>query len=273
MYKTCFIILILIGLFIFHKTAYSQNDRIHLEVTPYFELKNFDWNEKQENGESFVQENGYLYAIGISHALYFLKNREASLTAGANYWFGKSDYDGLLLEPGGVRTPYQTQTAYSGFEGMLHAGYHAFVSRKTSIRPFFGFKFEYWQRNLDDGGSFGYTENYKAFFGDAGIKVSHSLSEHTKLFGSGMISKPFTASLSIPTVYQEGFETNEINLTLPNNLSYKISAGISLHRFLVEFYYETWNLGKSTTDFGFFLPDATRSQKGFKIGYRIDITS
>lgn len=251
--------------------AHSQSSRIHLNITPYLEIQNYNWAEIQDAGEDFVNESGYRYSAGLLPQIHLLSGNRLLFEADLRTTLGSVAYDGLLLEPGGGRTPYQTKTAYSGFDGTFYAGYLLNLNKKFGVRPMAGAGLEYWRRNLDDGGPFGYTENYKTAFAVAGIRAEYSPSRHAVLSASGIIRKPMSTSITIPTLVQAGFEASELNLTLPNNPAYHFEAGVQLHRFTFLINYHSWNLGKSGSDHGFYLPNTDRTLAGLKIGYSIPV--
>jgi hypothetical protein len=254
-----------------HSTFDASAQATNVNITPYLGVQNFRWIESEDYGERIVEESGFLNTVQLQSQLLLTPQKKVLFEVDIRYSFGKTNYDGYLLLNDGNQTPFKTNTGYSGIEASVLVGYAVTLSNGVRLYPLAGTGLEFWQRHLDKGGSMGYTENFRVFHANVGLRAEYSPSKHIEISTSGMVKQPLSAFLTIPIQFSDNTEVSELHLILPKNSSWQFNAGIKIFNFSIEAYYDTWELGKSSEDRGFYLPTTNRTRKGIIVGYSISI--
>ncbi len=110
------------------------------------------------------------------------------------YIAGTADYDGARMDENGHYASYTATTAYSGIEGGLLLGSTLRPFTRFLVTPVAGAGIEYWLRNLDYKGPYGYTEKYTVPSLDAGVRLTYVSETHLQLFSTFLVRYPLSIS-------------------------------------------------------------------------------
>lgn len=258
-----------VPIFLGAATLHAQNLNKTFQITPFSESRFYGWKEFETDGTQLLSESGIQFGAGIKPKVAFGSSKRWFLEGDFEFYFGTVDYQGFLQDRLGNRTPFNTTVGYVGFQLVSAAGYAIPLSREAELTPTAGFGFEHWSRELDKGGTHGYTEIYNVPLIDLGIKGT--------FFVGGSVQLIPWFGVQIPVSISEAIDLSRSGLQGPADLS--LSPGISprirfgadgsFYRFLVSFSFETWTLNKSPEDRGFHQPESTRKILTLKVGYTI----
>ncbi len=261
----CFVVALFI---VASVTACAQKAGRTFEITPYGSLQGFSWQEFDDNGSEALKESGPRYAFGVLSRYAFLQKRNLYVEMDLQYTVGTIDYAGFTFDlQTGARTPYKTQTAYSGYEATVNAGYDAELSRTFRLSPVVGFAFEGWLRNIGNGDPAGYDEQYTTFLASVGVIGTYVVTPQVR-FSSGVSLKfPLSLSESIDRVPRENSQKFNVTLSPGRNPRFLVHGGGTLYRVFVMLYFETWTLSKSPEVQELLQPESKRAHFGIKVGY------
>ncbi len=259
MKRSVLLILVLVPFFSFARDPFT--------IEPYTEFRMFGWKEFGDDGSELLKESGTLYSFGAVPRFYFDEKGRIFAQADAMVYFGTVDYNGFLQDNLGNRTPYNTKTAYFGFELATSAAYVLPLSPKFDLTPRAGFGFEYWNRDLDNGGASGYDEKYTVIYFEAAVGGDYKVNKSIQFFSSFGMKIPFSISESIDQASRGQGGPSNISLSPGISPRFRFSAGTMIHNATLEFSYETWTLVKSNQDQGFLQPESTRKIFGIRLGY------
>jgi hypothetical protein len=249
-------------------TVGAQNPNERFFIMPYLGVQSYRWEEFDNDGQRLVKETGPRYSLGATSRLSFLPSKSLFAELDLRYTLDTVDYDGVLITQQGLRIPYSTKTAYCAVEGTLTIGYSFKLFRTLLFTPVAGFGSEYWTRNLDYRGPYGYTERFLAPSAGAGIRLTYTPNKVFQMFSATTLSMPVAVSESF-TIAPQGQGPMKLVLHPGINPRFKAEAGGSLYRVSVIFSFETWTLSRSDTDWLYYQPKSIRREFGMRIGYSI----
>lgn len=252
-------------------SMFAQPFRPTFEITPYGGLHGYGWKEFDANGQQALKESGPRYQFGVLSRVSFLRDRQLFVDADLRYTTGLVDYDGFLMDQLGNRTPYTTKTGYSGFEATASTGYAFKLASDAYLAPLAGFGFEFWNRDLDNGGPQGYDEKYTVVLATVGTEFVYLVSPSYRMFSMVGMRLPLSISESINLAARGQGGPADINLSPGINPRFIVQAGGTVYSVHVSFFFETWTLSASPADKGFHQPESTRTYFGLNIGYTIGV--
>lgn len=236
-------------------------------IAPYAEARRFGW-EELENGKLLLQEIGMRYSVGATARLWFLPREVFFGELDGSYVMGRMQYDGARMDEHGTYVSYPARTAYAGVEGEFLLGSTLRPSTRFLITPVAGAGIEYWLRNLDWNGPYGYTEIYMAPSFDGGIRFTYVLETTVQVFSTFMVRYPLSISETF-TLALAGQQPFKITLHPGNNPQYRASLGLEVYRFLLVFSYATWKLDRSDVSYHYYQPESNRQEYGVRVGYSL----
>jgi hypothetical protein len=236
-------------------------------IVPYAEARRFGW-EERIGDKRLLQENGMRYSIGAMSRLWFIPREVFFGELELCYVAGTADYDGTRMDETGHYTSYTATTAYSGIEGELLLGSTLRPFTRFLITPVAGAGIEYWLRNLDYKGPYGYTEKYTVPSLDAGIRLTYVFETHLQLFSTFLVRYPLSISETF-TLAQQGQDPVKVVLHPGAVPQYRGSLGIDLYRVFIVLSYASWKLDESDVSHYYYQPESTRQEYGVKIGYSL----
>jgi hypothetical protein len=234
------------------------------EITPRVGWRYFTWTEFGPNGAALLTESGSLLVVGVDPRIAFGPKKRFFVDAGTSSYFGKVDYDGQTQNG----DPYKSKTGYFGLELAPTAGYVFSVSRRFQLTPTGGLGFEYWHRDLDDGGPHGYDEKYTVFRIQAGLRGTYLLNRDVGFYSTLQLKIPVSISESVHLGARGVGQPLDVNLSPGISPAILIEGGSTIRGVVdVALYFETWTLTKSNLDKGFLQPDSTRQIFGIRVGH------
>lgn len=251
--------------------SFSQPYKNLVEITPLFDLKSFYWGEYNDNSVQLLEEKGLLYSGGLTSKIKFTTDIDFFMKVGAEYYAGLVDYNGFLMLQGGGTQPYKSKTGYQGLESTLNFGYDFFVSDYLAISPEFGFQYEYWNRDIDNGGQYGYDEVYNMFLMAFGCSLIIPFSSSTKIYLSLLGEYPVYISESINLASRGQGGPPDINLEPQTNIGFNGELGANIFGSFIALYVDYMLLSKSAFDKGYYQPMSDRTVVGIKLGYTFAI--
>jgi hypothetical protein len=263
--STCFWGIILILLF--QDLGYGQLYKNLIEITPQFSFRSFYWGEYDNNSVQLLEEAGFLYSAGISSKIKFNKRIDFYIKLDAQFYRGSVDYDGFLMLASGGTEPYKSKTGYKGLEAAMYFGYDFYTASNFAIAPELGFQYETWDRDIDEGGRYGYNEIYNSFLIDFGCNFMVLLSNSSKIFLNVLGEYPLLITESVNLASRGQGGPPNINLEPQPNIGINTELGANIFGAFISFYLDYILFSKSAFDKGFHQPESDRTLVGFKLGY------
>jgi len=242
-----------------------------VEITPQFTLKSFLWGEYNDNSVQLLEEKGLLYSGGITSKIKFSRSFDLFTKFDAHYYSGLIDYDGFLQNPDGTTEPYKSKTGYEGLETAINFGYDFYAGDQFIIAPELGFQYEYWNRDIDNGGQYGYDEVYNLLFIDFGCNFIYQFSRPAKIFLNILGEYPLLITESIDLASRGQGGPADINLEPQSNIGLNIELGATTYGAFLSFYLDYLLFSKSAFDQGYHQPESDRTVVGMKLGYTFSI--
>ena len=113
-------------------------------------------------------------------------NYSTNLYVMLSYVQGKSNYDGALQDlETGTTTPYKSKSGNDLVNFKLRAE-EVRHTGNLDVKIFVGAGYRFWNRNLDEGGIYGFSEEYKWLYGDAGVGCDFFEGNSTLGFSSSL---------------------------------------------------------------------------------------
>jgi hypothetical protein len=238
------------------------------ELTVYATLPYFKWTEMVD-GSTFVKERGAQYGAGIMIRGNLNKTLTAQLKG--EFFAGDVDYDGAIQYSDGSTTPFIGKTGYFGARMGLDLGRQFSLKNKTSIEPFFGLGYRWWQRELPSGKDVqgmevpGYIEEWNTLYGRFGVRTGYSVRSRTKLYlelgGRGPLNNNYRLSNIA--------DTGAMLLKSGKQLSVFGEIGARIGRFQMGFYYEGFRFSKSAIVEDSYQPQSDLNIFGLKLGLNL----
>jgi len=230
-------------------------------------IRFFNWVETLSNGEDLLEEDGVLYQVGFNTKTKFSKKLGLYLRANGVLYFGTVDYDGSLQDEYGNLTAYQSETSYLGSEFTLNTGYDLYFDKQFILSPEIGFQYEYWKRDIDNGGQYGYDEFYNLFFFDFGCNFLVLLSHDASIFLKFLAEYPVSISENIDMSNRGQGGPSDINLKPESNFGINLELGTTVYGAFFSFGYDYMLFSESEFDQNYKQPESERSMIQFKVGY------
>ncbi len=241
----------------------------YMQWTPFVSTEHFNWEETGMAGDKLLEEDGYLYHLGLQYESFF---PEIALHLGftAEYFVNTVDYDGATM--GG--TPLQSETEYDGWDFELQVGYNfAGYSQKEEKRGlstaeiFTTIERKTWDRDikssLDVNGNpvSGYEEAWAMTYFSAGGELGISMGQNFALMFRGGAKYPITTENKI--------DRFGVTLEPGKRVTPFAEAGIEMKHLTVTAYYEPMDFSRSSVVNGFFQPESRAEIFGIKVGIPI----
>lgn len=242
-----------------------------IEITPQFTLKSFIWGEYNDNSIQVLEEKGLLYSGGITSKIKFSRSLDLFTEFDFHYYSGLIDYDGFLQNADGTTEPYKSKTGYQGLETILNLGYDIFAGDHFVIAPELGLQYEYWNRDIDNGGRYGYDEVYNLLFIDFGTNLIYQFSRSSRIFLNIMGEYPLLITESVNLASRGQGGPADINLEPLPNIGLSMELGGTTYGVYLSFYLDYMLFTKSAFDQGFHQPESDRTVVGMKLGYTFSI--
>jgi hypothetical protein len=245
--------------------AEDVNRPVQLRV--YSDLRSHQWEEFTANGSRLLKESGLLNGLGFALRFSLGKERRFFIEPEIGGYIGKVDLDGFLQDNLGNRTPYTTKTGYRGLEVSASVGYVFSVTGEFQLTLMSGTGFEYWNRDIDDGGRFGYDEKYTVFSQSIALKPIVALSRAVILFVGVTVDLPFSISESVDLASRGQGGPSDISLSPGVEPRFQVEGGVRIYSIAATMYFKTWTLSESPQDRQVYQPESTRRVLGFRIAY------
>jgi hypothetical protein len=245
----------------------AQTNKVLIELTPQVVLKSFNWGEYNDKSELVLEETGLHYGGGINSKFKFSRSFDLYTKFDFYYCTGLVDYNGFLQDAQGNTEPYKSKTGYEDIETSLNFGYDLYIARQFIIAPEFGFQYEYWIRDIDNGGKYGYDEIYDMLSIKFGSNFIFPLGKSSGIFLNIFGKYPLLIEESIDLASRGQGGPADINLEPGANLGLNVELGANIYGAFISLYYDYMLFSKSGYDQGYFQPESDRSLVGLKIGY------
>lgn len=203
----------------------------------------FEW-EEDVGGGLGLKEKGPLYGLGASLDIPLTPDWRLDLNG--YVYAGTVDYDGFLQNIFGGTTPYESETSYQGFKtdaDFVFTGDDGLAG----VSMFAGLGMQYWLRELDDGGEFGYDEYWYTLDTRVGLKFQFA-GAYPDVTYRGLIG------LLLPIYNYEVIKgadiagDDEVDLEPKPKVGYVAEFGADVRNWHLVAFYEAQHFGKSDLD-------------------------
>lgn len=249
----------------------AQTNKKLIEVTPQIVLKSFYWGEYNDKSVQLLEEQGMHYGGGFVSKFKFSRFLDLYTKLDLYYSTGLIDYNGFLQDAQGNTEPYKSKTDYRELETSISFGYDFTLAEYFVIAPEFGFQFEYWNRDIDNGGQYGYDEVYNMLSINFGSNFIFPLGNSSEIFFNILGRYPILIEESIDLASRGQGGPADINLEPGANLGLNLELGATVYGAFLSFYYDYLLFSKSKLDQGYFQPESDRSIVGLRLGYTFSI--
>ncbi|MBI9073242.1 MAG: hypothetical protein JEY94_16685 [Melioribacteraceae bacterium] len=246
--------------------ANAQLKLTNSEITFYAGLRSFYWEEYNDQGASIIEDEGFLFCPGVSATVFFSENIPFYIYTKGNIYLGTVDYSGFLQDTNGDVEDYNSETAYFGTEIMLNFGYLFKTADNFAIYPEAGFIYHYWSRDIDNGGQYGYDEEYQSVSINFGFNSKVIISENSDLNMRLLGTYPIVIMESIDLASRDQGGPADIELEPGADLGILGEIGINVYGIHAGFYFNLTNYLKSDEDQGYHQPESYREDIGINLG-------
>lgn len=257
---------VIIFLLIFTIPLFSQENKL-FEITPSAGLKYFYWGEYHSQDIQDLEEYGLIYSGNISSKIKFSKSLQLYTYPDLEFYYGIINYNGYLQTSNGTTEPYKNETKYWGLEFVVNMGYDIWLGEYFILSPECGVGYEYWNRNIDNGGQYGYEEIWDFFYLDFGSNFTIPLRPSSKIFLKILGKYPLIISESVDLASRGQGRPANINLEPGSNIGINLELGAVIYGAHLSFYLEYLLFSSSVFDQGYNQPRSDRSLTGLKLGY------
>jgi hypothetical protein len=218
------------------------------EIQFGFSLMDMNYREFDDNDFVLNREDGFL--PGVTGQL-TLESKSFDSSLHASYHTADIDYDGYTQS----LIPVQTKTSTD----ILDIHYRLSTKPEQQFQWYGGVGYRYWRRNIlptviDTGtgpqGVAGILEEYSWFYGLAGVKTNLYQRGPYEFAVDLRITHMLRAQMDIDFLGFQGLDDKTLDLGEQTNfrigLPWKVKTANS-YTWLVEAYFETWDIGKSNT--------------------------
>jgi len=264
--KTAVLFFLLLG--VTSNLSIGQTNNQLFEITPQIGLKYFYWGEYNDESVLALEEFGLLYFGGLNIKTKFSNSFDLYVRGNFEFYLGLLNYNGYLQDAAGNTDPFESETGYLGLEFLLHFGYDFRLSRCLTFAPEFGLGYENWERDIDNGGQYGYDELWEFPLFNFGcnfiIRLSHSSKIYFKIIGKS----PLTISESVDLESRGQGGSDDISLEPGTNIGINLELGAVISGAYFSFYFDYIPFSKSALDQNYHQPESERSLAGLKLGYQ-----
>ncbi|MBL1213426.1 MAG: hypothetical protein HND52_08715 [Ignavibacteriae bacterium] len=248
--------------------VFAQRSKSQFSISPFIKLNSYGWSEFGDSGNELLSESGFIFSFGSSADYYFTKKKNLFINSELHIYLGKVDYDGFLFDPQtGQQQPYKNKTGYFGLELSANTGMKIKTSKTFYFTPIGGLGIEFWTRDLDDGGQYGYDEDYTAILFNLGLRGDYSAAKNLILFSMIMLKVPISLSEYVDASSRGLAAPVDVNLNPGKSPRIHIEVGTKVSGAVFTAFFETWTLHKSPPDKTFHQPESTRTWFGVKAAY------
>lgn len=260
-------LLFLESFLLFPGKSNCQKSNDLFEFTPHLIGKYFYWGEYNDYSFQMLEEYGNLFGGGFQSKIKFSRSFNLYINVYACFSYGIVNYNGFLQNNDGTFEAYKSETVYDWFESTLNFGYDFYAFNSFTISPEFGFQFESWDRDIDNGGQYGYDEIYDIFLIDFGFIFTALFSSKVHIFFKILGEYPLLIEESINLAIRGQGGPAEINLEPKPNIGINLELGANIHDSFLSVFMDYMIFSKSLYDNGFHQPESDRSVVGIKLGY------
>ncbi len=245
---------------------FSQSNKL-FEITPYAETKYFYWGEYNDYSTQILEEYGIIYSLGISGKTKFSKTLQLYLLTDADIYYGIPNYNGFVQNPNGTVESYKSETEYRGIKFLFNTGYDIHLGKHFIIAPEFGLEYEYWERDIDNGGQYGYVELWSLFSLNFGSSFIIPLPPSSKIFLKVFGKYPLIIEESIDLAARVQAKQASAYLEPGGNIGIISELGSVIYGAYISFYLDYSWYSKSAFDRNYYQPESDKSLIGLKIGF------
>lgn len=251
---------------IFTSRSLSQSSKL-FEITPTVGLKYFYWGEYNNNDVQNLEEYGFVYSTNISAKTKFSKSLQLFAFTDVGFYYGIINYIGYLQLTNGNTESYKSETGYVGIEFAVNLGYDITFGKYFVLSPEFGVGYEYWKRDIDNGGMYGYDELWDFLYLDFGSSFIVPFSPSSKIFLKILGEYPISISEFIDLTSRGQGGPASISLEPGSNIGVNLELGAEIYGAYLSFYLDYLLFSSSVFDQGYHQPRSDRSLTGLKLGY------
>lgn len=267
MEKTPYKIYSIIILAVSINSIFAQTNCKLFNITPYFGARYFYWGEYNNYKKQNLEEYGTIFLGGINSKTKFSQSIDLFAYTDFLFYYGLVNYNGyLMLNTGGTES-YQSETDYWGLVFLLNMGYNFRLGRHFILSPELGVEYECWNRDVDNGGNYGYDEFWEIFFFDFGCNFVLPITTMSKIFLKILGKYPLIISESVNLASRGRDGLSDINLEPGSNIGLNLELGAKIYGFFLSIQIDYLLFSSSTFDHGFNQPRSDRSLTGLRLGY------
>ena len=253
-------------LMMFTSRSLCQSTKL-FEITPNVGLKYFYWGEYNINDVQNLEEYGFVYSANISSKTKFSKSLQLFAFTDVGFYYGIINYNGYLQLTSGNTESYKSETGYLGLEFVVNLGYDITLGKYFILSPEFGVGYEYWERNIDNGGMYGYDELWSFQYLDFGLSFIIPFPSSSKIFLKILGEYPISINESIDLASRGQGGPASISLEPGSNVGVNLELGAEIYGAYLSFYLDYLLFSSSAFDQGYHQPRSDRSITGLKLGY------
>lgn len=257
---------IILSLLFITSSLFPQDNRL-VEITPNVGLKYFYWGEYNIYDVQDLEEYGFVYSANISAKTRFSKSFDLYIFTDVGFYYGIISYNGYLQSSNGTTESYKNETEYSGLEFVVNLGYDIYLGKYFTLSPEFGLGYEYWDRDIDNGGKYGYDELWDLFYLYFGPNFTIRLSQSSKVFLKILGKYPLLISENVDLASRGQGGPENINLEPGSNIGLHLELGADIYGAQISICLDYLLFSSSVFDQGFHQPRSDRSLAGLKLGY------
>lgn len=249
----------------------GQSDLTRSELTINMGIRYFIWEEYTDNDVCVVSEDGILFSPNIVSTIFFSKEIPFYTEVRWSIFVGTVDYEGFLQDNYGNVENYISETAYLGTEVFLDFGYLIKFSESFGLAPEFGCEYNYWNRDVDNGGQYGYDEIYNLIKLNFGVFTKIMLGKNLDLIFRMLVSYPIFISETIDMGARGKNLPRDIELEPGSDIGFNLETGVNIYGISTVIYFLGERYLKSNEDRGYHQPESYRVNIGLHFGYKFSL--
>jgi len=230
-------------------------------------VKYFYWGEYNIYDVQDLEEYGLVYSGNISVKTKFSNSFQLYTFTDVGFYYGIINYNGFLQSFNGEAESYKSETKYQGIEIVINLGYDIYLGEYFTLSPECGVGYEYWDRDLDDGGQYGYNELWDFFYLNFGSYFTMPLQHSSKIFLKILAKYPLLISESVDMSSRGQGRPANINLEPGSNIGLNLELGAIIYGAHLSIFLDYLLFSSSVFDQGYHQPRSDRSITGLKLGY------
>ena len=244
----------------------AQNDKL-FELTPSVGFEYLSWGEYNQLEEQDLEEYGLVYKINLIAKSKFSENLGLYASTEGKFYYGIIDYNGYLQLSSGGTEPFKTETGYMGFDFCGNLGNDFCLGKNFILSPVIGIGYEYWERDIADGGQYGYIERWDFLYFNFCTCFIFPLSSSSEILLNISGKYPLQINESVNLSSRGNAGPSNINLNPGNNIGLDIELGTKTHGIFLSLNLEYLLFSSSPFNQGFHQPRSDRSLTGLNLGY------